>query len=136
MSLKDCIIHHIGYVTKSIDHTADSFKIMGYSKGVKVFDPIQNVNICFIKKHGSVTIELVEPADERSSVNKMLKNMGGVSPYHICYQVHDVDVAYNELVDNEGFTPLFRPVEATAMDNKLICYLYKREIGYIELVNE
>ncbi len=77
---------------------------------------------------------MVEPIDERSSVNKILKR-NGVSPYHICYEVDDINVAFNELVEAQGYIPLFRPVEAAAMNDRLICYLYKETIGFIELVN-
>ena len=64
----------------------------------------------------------------------MKKN--GVAPYHICYETDDINVAFDELTERQGYVPLFRPVEAIAMDNKLICYLYKKEIGFIELVNK
>ena len=34
----------------------------------------------------------------------------------------------------EGFKPLFMPVESVAMENRRICYLYHLDVGYIELV--
>jgi methylmalonyl-CoA/ethylmalonyl-CoA epimerase len=80
-------------------------------------------------------MELIAPIDENSSVNKIFKKTG-VAPYHVCYEVDDINSAFDELVDVQGYIPLFRPVEAIALDNKLICYLYKKEIGFIELVNK
>lgn len=126
--------HHIGYVTDSIDKTSAMFHKLGYESGEKTLDPIQKVYICFLRKNNAPSIELVEPFDENSSVNKIIKK-NGVSPYHICYEVPNVEKAYDELV-KEGFTPLFRPVEAAAMDDKQICYMYKKEIGYVEIVNK
>lgn len=80
-------------------------------------------------------IELVEPTDERSSVNKLLKK-NGVSPYHVCYEVDNIEECFVLLTEQYGFIPLFRPVEAAAFGNRLICYLYKKEIGFVELVNK
>ncbi|MHA8051670.1 VOC family protein [Aquirufa sp. ROCK-SH2] len=125
--------NHIGYVTYSIESTALFYNNAGYSLSKIITDTTQNVKICFLKKIGEPTIELVEPVDELSSVNKILKK-SGVVPYHICYEVDDIFVAYDALCQL-GFTPLFRPVEAIAFNGKLICYFYKKEIGYLELLN-
>jgi methylmalonyl-CoA/ethylmalonyl-CoA epimerase len=127
--------HHIGYVTDSIANTAAVYVAAGYQSGITIEDPIQRVRICFLNKDNFPRIELIEPVDEQSSVNKILKK-NGVSPYHVCYEVNDIEAAFDELVEIQGYTPLFRPVEAIALDNRLICYLYKKEIGLIELVNK
>jgi methylmalonyl-CoA/ethylmalonyl-CoA epimerase len=131
----DCFkFHHIGYVTDSITGTSSIYIQAGYQASSIIEDSIQRVKICFLTKLDCPKIELVEPIDERSSVNKILKR-NGVSPYHICYEVDDINVAFNELVEAQGYIPLFRPVEAAAMNDRLICYLYKETIGFIELVN-
>ena len=127
--------HHIGYVTDSIDNTCKMYINTGYESTMVIEDTIQHVNICFLTKEGFPTIELIEPADEKSSVNKLLKK-NGVSPYHICYEVEDINAAFEELIAAHGYTPLFRPVEAIALENRLISYLYHKSIGLIELVNK
>ncbi|MEL5892862.1 VOC family protein [Bacteroides sp. GD17] len=127
--------HHIGYVTDSIADTSVLYLQAGYQVSPIIEDDIQRVKICFLTKQDFPKIELVEPVDERSSVNKILKK-NGVSPYHVCYEVDDIKNVFNELTENQGYIPLFRPVEAVAMENKLICYLYKKETGFIELVNK
>lgn len=126
--------HHIGYVTDNITNTSSVYLQAGYQVSPVIEDSVQRVKICFLIKDNSPKIELVEPIDECSSVNKILKG-SGVAPYHVCYEVDDINLALDELVDTQGYIPLFRPVEAIAMDNKLICFLYKKEIGFIELVN-
>ena len=65
---------------------------------------------------------------------KMLKKKG-VSPYHVCYEVDDVDVVFSEL-NEVGWLPMFAPVPAPAFDNRLICYMFKQEIGFVEFVNK
>ncbi|TSJ43683.1 VOC family protein [Mucilaginibacter corticis] len=127
--------HHIGYVTDSIANTSAPYVRAGYQATPVIDDEIQRVKICFLTKDGMPRVELIEPIDEQSSVNKILKK-NGVAPYHVCYEVDDINATVDELVDVQGYIPLFRPVEAIALDNKLICYLYKKEVGFIELVNK
>ncbi len=132
--LSDFKFHHIGYVTNDIRSTSELYLTAGYLASEIIFDSIQNVKLCFLTKAGNPKIELIEPIDESSSVNKILKK-SGVTPYHICYEVEDIYVAY-DILCTLGYIPLFRPVEAIALNNKLICYMYKKEIGYIELLNK
>jgi len=133
--LSDWGFHHIGYVTDSIQRTRKIYTAAGYDTSPILQDQIQRVSICFLTKEGFPKIELIEPISEESSVNKILKK-NGVSPYHVCYEVDDIYAAFNELVDIQGYTPLFLPVEAIALGNRLICYLYRKETGFIELVNK
>ena len=129
----DFTIEHIGYITKCIEKTAETFKVFGYVAEDVVNDDTQKTRICFLRKEGEVSIELVEPYPENATMQKMLKK--GVTPYHICYTVPDVQAVYEQLTDL-GFTPLFTPVEAPAFDNRLICYFWKNDIGLIEVVEQ
>lgn len=131
--MMDYKIEHIGYLTEDIVSTAKTFSAFGYSAEATVNDDTQKTRICFLRKQGEVPIELVEPYEENKTMNKMLKK--GVSPYHTCFCVSDINSAFDEL-SNLGFTPLFLPVEAPAFNNRLICYFWKSDIGLIELVNE
>lgn len=127
----DCRVDHIGYVTKDIKKTAMSFFTLGYLAEGIVNDDTQKTRICFLRKEGEVSIELVEPYPENVTMLKMLKK--GVTPYHICYAVSDIHIVFNQLKE-QGFTPLFLPVEAAAFDNRLICYFWKNDIGLVEIV--
>ncbi len=40
--------HHIGIAVFNIEETAPFYIMQGYSKSQTVYDPIQNVNICFL----------------------------------------------------------------------------------------
>jgi len=133
--LPDFKFHHIGYVTDNIINTSAIYLKVGYKTGNIIIDPIQQVKICFLEKEGNPKIELIEPLNEKSSVNKLL-NKNGVSPYHVCYEVDDIEIAFEKLTKELEYIPLFRPVEAIAFDNRFICYLYKKEIGFIEIVNK
>lgn len=126
-------INHIGYLTGDIVATSKSFELFGYSAGEIVDDDIQRTKICFLRKEGALMIELVEPYVTNKTMQKMLVK-GGVTPYHICFEVDDVDKEYQYLTDN-NWAALFKPLPAPAFDNRKICYFWKSEIGLIELVN-
>ncbi len=128
-------IEHIGYLTDSIEETQKVFKEMGYTVGGKIInDDTQRTQICFLHKEGETPIELVQPYEDNRTMQKMLAKRG-VGPYHICYAVDNVESAYNEMI-SQDWLPLFKPVAAPALGNRLICYFFKQEIGYIELVNQ
>ena len=50
----DYSIEHIGYVTKNIEKTAETFKVFGYQAGPIVDDDTQKTRICFLRKAGAV----------------------------------------------------------------------------------
>ena len=129
----NCILDHVGYLTDDIQKTAESFRLMGYERDDIVDDNTQRTRICFLHKPGETTIELVEPYQDNKTMQKLLKR--GVTPYHTCYALDDIKAAYEEMLDND-FTPLFQPVPAPAFGNRLICYFWKADVGFIELVEK
>ena len=127
-------IDHIGYLTGDIAATAKAFEKLGYQAGEIVDDDTQRTRICFLTKADEVRVELVEPYEDNKTMQKMLTKRG-VTPYHTCYEVDDVDSEYEQLIQ-EDWTALFKPVAAPAFGNRKICYFWNSEIGFIELVNK
>lgn len=125
---------HLGVLTNSIKDSIEVYSLLGYTHGDILIEDVQQVKICFLRNDEGPTIELVEPLNEESSVNKLLAK-NGVTPYHSCFVTPDIDVEYERLI-KEGFVPLFIPGESSAMDNKRICYFYHKKAGFIELVEE
>ena len=114
-------IEHIGYLTGNIEASIEQFKLLGYTPvGGAIIDYTQKTRICFIQKQNETKIELVEPLAENEPMLKMLKKRG-TGPYHICYEVEDIEIEFDELIA-KNWTPLFKPVEAPAFDNRKICY--------------
>ena len=126
-------IDHIGYLTGDIATTAKAFEKLGYQMGEIVNDDTQRTRICFLTKANEVRVELVEPYEDNRTMQKMLTKQG-VSPYQTSYEVYDVDREYEQLIQ-EDWVALFKPVAAPAFDNRKICYFWKNDIGFIELVN-
>ena len=127
-------IDHIGYVVKNIDRAMMEFEKLGYEKCSTFFDDDKrNVKILFIKKNDYI-LELVEPKDESSDAYSYLKKLQN-GPYHICYKVDNIDESISNLVE-EGYMVVKEKCEAIAFGNKKVCFLYKRSMGLIELVEK
>ena len=130
-------LHHIGYVVNSIEEAIIELQTLNYKAVTTppINDEIQRCRICFVERENEPLIELVEPFENNKSLHKMLTQRGN-APYHMCYEVEDVEALFDELSEKEGWMPLFRPVEAAAFDNRLIMYFYNAKVGYVEFVNE
>lgn len=124
--------HHIGIAVRDIDATASIYTNAGYVRSETIHDPIQNVYICWLTKEGMPTIELLAPVDESSPVNKTIEK-NGVTPYHNCYIVDDLEQAVKEL-RKQKYVIVSKPEEAVAINHFRVCFLYHKNIGLIELV--
>lgn len=130
------IINHIGYLTSSINQSTQILDILGYKirGGGGIDDDRQRVRVCFLEHRSNITIELVEPYADNKTMQRMLSKQGpGI--YHVCYEVDDIMREFEYLTSND-WIPLFEPVEAPAFGNRKICYFWKRELGFIEIVNK
>jgi methylmalonyl-CoA/ethylmalonyl-CoA epimerase len=126
--------HHIGYAVHDIMQTATCYLKADWQMSNIQIDVIQNTKIAFLSKDGTPLIELIAPVDENSPVVKTL-NKTGVTPYHICYEVENIYEAITEL-RKQKYILLFNPVDAVALDNRKICYLYNKNVGLIEILNK
>ena len=127
-------IHHIGYAVKNIQDSLNEFKKLGYKTiENKIVDNQRNVIIQFVK-NGDYLIELVAPLNKESPVTSLLKKQGS-SPYHICYETDNLKKEISDL-GNNGFVVISNLLKAPAINNKKVIFLYKKDIGLIELVEE
>jgi len=124
--------HHIGYTVNDIETTAAYYTKAGWQISETEIDAIQNTRIAFLSKENMPLIELIAPVDASSPVVKTLEKVG-VSPYHICYEVDDIQASIAEL-RKQRYVLLFNPVEAVALGNCKICYLYNKNVGLVEIV--
>ena len=124
--------HHIGVAVKDLDATASVYEQGGYKRSSSIFDPVQNVNICWLTKEGMPIVELLAPVDEQSPVNKTLEK-NGVTPYHTCYVVESIEEAVAEL-RKQKYVMVSKPAEAVAFCGSRVCFLFNKNVGLIELV--
>jgi hypothetical protein len=132
--LRDFKFHHIGIATFDIEKTAKYYLDAGYKKTNTIKDAIQNVYICFLYKKGMPYIELLSPVDKTSPISKTLEK-SGVSPYHCCYMVNDIESAITRL-RIKNYILLSKPVIAVALENRKICFLFNKDVGLIEIMEQ
>ncbi len=125
-------IHHVGYLVRNIEKAELYFEKLGYvPEGEVCFDEYRNADIIFIASHG-YRIELVCP-NKKSDIYPLLKKYGN-SPYHICYEVEDIDLSVEELRSN-GYLMFTKIAPAPAIDmNATVVFLTHAQVGMIELV--
>lgn len=128
-------LDHIGYAVSDIKKTASHYVNAGWELS-EVYDEVaQNARIAFLTKQGFPAIELVAPGSgEKDPVSAILRK-SGVTPYHMCYEVDDIMQSMEDLYE-EGFVPLFMPIESVAMQGRQICYLTSLDVGTIEIVSK
>lgn len=127
--------HHIGIACHSIDKTKAFYVQMGYQAAPVVDDPIQHVRVCFLENGDKAPrIELLEPLDEQSPIMRTLASVG-VTPYHTCYEVTDIEAAVAAL-RKQRFLLVNGPVPACALGNRRIAFLFQKNTGLIEVVEK
>lgn len=124
-------VHHIGYAVKRLDKAAELFEGLGYAAGEITEDEARRVKILFMKNEHAC-VELVAPNGEPNSVDGVL-NKNGPTPYHICYEVADMEEAVGKLKEN-GWMVVREAEAAPAIGGASVVFLYNRHIGMIELV--
>ena len=130
------ILHHYGFATSNIDETAKHFELIGYTKTETglIVDPLQNVRLLFLQKDNTPLLELVEPLSDSSPVSKIIQT-SGPSLYHTCYEVESIEETKKDL-RKKGFVTILNPIPAVAFNDRLICFLYNKFIGLIELLEK
>lgn len=130
----DVVFHHIGIACRNIDKTAEVYSALGYKKGDVVFDPLQNINICFLSHPSMPLVELLSPVDENSPVVQIL-DKNGVTPYHTCYVVNNLEDAIKAF-KHRRYVIVSKPKEACAIENRRVAFMYNADMGLIELVEK
>ena len=119
------LFDHIGIAVFDIEKAAFDYRALGYEVGEAKNVDVFQAKAAYASKVNSPTIELLEPADEKSPVAS--------GPYHTCYAVCDIQEAMLEMRRN-SFLPLGKPVPGPGLDNALTVFMYKKSIGLIQLV--
>ena len=125
-------VHHIGYLVKNISKTEKKFLELGYEvESPTKFDEIRNIDIEFLV-NGDYRVELIEPKGEESPMYPLLKRYKN-TPYHLCYEVENIDEAIAELQDKH-YTVIQEPNIAPCIEDKKVAFLNNISMGIIELV--
>jgi methylmalonyl-CoA/ethylmalonyl-CoA epimerase len=87
----------------------------------------------FLSKDG-YRIELVSPYDSSSVVAGLLARTGN-SPYHVCYEVDDLDAEIERLRDAR-YVVSSEPASAPACGGARVAFLVHPYLGMVELLEK
>lgn len=125
-------IHHIGYLVKSIKKALPEFFDLGYTQETEIVcDEIRQVDIVFLVKDG-YRIELVASKDKDSATGDLHRKIGN-SPYHICYEVNNLEAEVTKL-EEAGYMLTIAPQCAPAINSNRVVFMFNVAMGMIELV--
>ncbi len=116
--------HHVGLAVRSIQTVCPACEV--------IVEETQRVSLAFIQVHG-ITIELLEPLGENSPIARSLAS--GVKLLHLCYEVPDLEAAL-ELSRPAGFYRIGRPAAAPVFNNGRVVWVFSKELGLFELVEQ
>ena len=96
-------------------------------------DSDQNIEIVLLNKEMSPIIELIFPIGEDNPLNQFLMNGQNTSPYHIAYEVNNINDSI-KFLRSKGFIPCMRISKAVAFNNVPFIFLANNHTGLIELL--
>ena len=125
-------IHHIGYLVKKLERARTAFEGLGYVvEQETVRDEYRKIDILFLEKNG-YRVELVSPYDSSSVVAGLLSRTGN-SPYHVCYEVGNLDAEIERLRDAR-YVVSSEPAPAPACNGSRVAFLIHPYMGMVELL--
>jgi len=125
--------HHLGIATTNFEKAKKTYLSFGYKVLIDCVEiPLQKVNVCFLEKSNHPLIELIEPLSHDSPVANILKKYGS-GPYHTCYSTTNINLTINDL-RKKKFIQISPLEKSKAFENNLICFVYKDDIGLIEIL--
>jgi methylmalonyl-CoA/ethylmalonyl-CoA epimerase len=125
-------IDHIGIVVRDMQKSIEYWKqVFHYTQMTDmVVNTRQKVKVVFMHKEGSLTVKLIEPVDETSTIFAFSRKGGGL--HHLCFKCDDLNSQLKELTDR-GLRVLTPPAPGEAFDNEPIAFLMTSQGLNIEL---
>ena len=122
-------IHHIGIVCKNIEKSVADYKkyFNVVEESITVYDAQQKANLCMLKTDTGLDVEFISG----EQVAHMAK---GITYYHVCYLVENLEEAINDFLNN-GAVIVSEPKPAILFGGKRVAFLLIRS-GLIELLEE
>jgi methylmalonyl-CoA epimerase len=125
--LSDCILDHIAIAVKSIDVSEKFYKDLGltFAPEREIVEE-QKVKTAFANIDVNAHIELLEPTDSESTIQKFIDTKGeGI--HHICFKVKDVVAKTNELTA-KGYRFIY-PAPRLGAGGCLVNFMHPKSTG-------
>lgn len=124
-------MHHIAYICINIEKSIASFEKLGYKLyKEKCFDKIQNNWVCFLSNDESYLIELIQPANEKSTIKNFNSGI-----HHLCYDVSNFNGNFKEYFKKLKIGKIFtNEIIAPAIDMRSVVFSQLYDGSYIEFI--
>jgi len=128
------IIDHIGIVVRSIEKGIEQWeKHFGYQQMTEIVENTrQKVNVVFMSKKNSLTINLIAPTDKSSPVFEVARKGAGL--HHLCFKCDDMNTEIERL-SSEKLRLLTPPEPGEAFENENIAFFSGKQGLNIELID-
>ena len=130
-------LHHLAIVVADIKGSAEVYEKLLQVHPITeiVHDSRQKVRIQFLAGGalGDLQLELLCPDGEDSPVAAALAKGGG--PNHLCFEVKDIEASL-EVARQQGCRVICPPVEAAAMENRRITFVFTGDQQIVEFVEK
>lgn len=127
----DCVFHHIGYATHSIQSEQSFLYALGYENEGKCFeDPGQGIFGCFMVGSGP-RIELLQNLEGSQTLTPWLN--AGIKMYHFAYLVNSVDQAIDWAVTQRARI-VTKPTSSVAFGGRNIAFVMLRNKLLVEFI--
>jgi methylmalonyl-CoA/ethylmalonyl-CoA epimerase len=121
--------HHVGIACRDIRKTLEFLTRTHRLQGTPqiIYDPSQDAEVCLVTTADGARTELVSGRVVENLIKK------GMSYYHVCYEVEDMDAAIAWLKEQHCLL-VSPPIPAVLFDDRKVAFLYS-PIGLIELLS-
>lgn len=125
-------LHHIGVITGKLEASTLFYESLGYSSSGIYVDSIQKARIVLMQRGNDPIIELITPNSPDSPAAGWIQRIQA-GPYHICFEVVDLDAAITFL-RGQLLSQILGPVPAVAFNMRRVVFLWSSKSGLMELL--
>lgn len=132
----DSRFHHMALAVNDIAESTAALTACGFTVSPEFPDTTDEgigVHLRFLVPHGGgPLLELVAGIGTKSPVSEVLQK-SGVTLYHMCFEVPDIDLAARQLRAH-GYLVVSKRIPAKAFNGRSIQFLYHVHAGLVELL--
>jgi len=117
-------LHHIGVAVKDLDEALKQWSVFGLVSTTTEEVSGEKVRVAFLGDC-SPKIELLEPTDPSSVIEKFLQKRGE-GLHHLCYEVEDIEKTMQDLI-SKGAT--FTSEAKLGSQGSRVSFIYPKHLG-------
>jgi hypothetical protein len=127
--------HHLGLAVKNPDEVFTYLTALGYTKGVGVFDPLQQAHVMMWNHDVMPAVEVIWPGDGPSPIDKIIKKGSG-HIYHQCYTTFNAEASLAALREaGLDVLPFVGAKPAVLFGGVDVSFYAIDNVGIIELIH-